>query len=234
MKKVLVCTNCKAENSFYSMNCKSCNAFLRAKIVNIDLWNTLWKILESPVKTAESIIHSEHKNFTITILILAGIKVGISLLAFSNAFLLFDEGILHSFSFIIISAISFIIMLLALSYLITFLNHLLGLDNRYKDNLAIYTYSFLPVILTLMVLSPIQLAVFGVYWFSFNPSPILFKPMASYVMIFLEGLFYVWCLVLLVTSTYAQTNNKSYSVIIGVLMNAVVFAGTYILVKVIY
>ncbi len=234
MKKVQVCGSCKTENSFYSINCKSCNAFLRAKIVNIDLWDTLWKLLESPVKTAETLIQSEHKNFTITILILAGIKIGISLLAVSNAFFLFDEEILSSLNFIIICTIFFVILLFAVSYAITSLNKIFGIDNRFKDNLSIYSYSFLPIVLTLMILSPIQLALFGIYWFSFNPSPILFKPMAAYVMIFLEGLFYLWSLILLITSTYAQTKNKLYSVFIGLGVSIVLFTGTYLLAKLIY
>ena len=100
MKKVLLCHNCSTENPFYSLNCNKCNAFLRSKIVNIDLWDTFWKLLESPIRTDELIIQSEHKNFVITILVLAGIKTGISFLIFFNAFFFLNKEIENSFKFI--------------------------------------------------------------------------------------------------------------------------------------
>ncbi len=215
MKKVQICPNCNTENPFYALNCTNCKAFLRSKIANIDLWSTLWKLFESPIKTAETIIHSEHKNFVSIVLLLTGLKTGFSFLVVSNALQLPSSKVTSSFSLIFICAIVFIIALLAVSFLITKLNNALGIKNRFKDNVALYSYSFLPAVFAMIVLTPVKLAIFGLYWYSFNPSPLLFKPMTTYVMMFLEAVFYLWSIILLITSTYAQTKNIFYSIFIG-------------------
>jgi hypothetical protein len=215
MKKTQICPNCNSENPFYVLICTNCKAFLRSKIANIDLWSTLWKLFESPIKTAETIIHSEHKNFLSIILLLAGLKAGSSFLVISNALNLFDCEITNSFSFIMIYAAVFIITLLAVSFIITKLNNLLGIKNRFKDNIALYTYSFLPAVFAMIVLTPVKLAIFGLYWYSFNPSPLLFKPTTTYVMICIESIFYLWSIILFITSTYAQTKNFLYSISVG-------------------
>ena len=215
MKKVLVCNNCHTENPFYQYNCIKCNAFLRTKIANIDLWDTLWKLLESPVKTGEQIIHAEHKNFVVIILILAGLKIGLSLLVFANAVLLFDNEISNPWIFIITASLYFVIFLLVVSFLITFFNNMFGLKNRFRDNVALYSYSFLPIVLTLIVLTPIEIAIYGIYWFTFNPSPLMFKPITTYVLLFIECLFIIWSFVLIITSTYSQCKNIFYSILVG-------------------
>ena len=194
MKKVLVCSNCQAESPFFEQNCKNCNAFLRSKIANIDLWSTLWSILESPVKTAETIIQSDHKNFTVSILFFAAFKIGLSLLLISNAFELLGEEVNSAFNFVIIGGISFSVILFICALIITPINSWLGITNRIKDNISIYTYSFLPIVLTLLFLAPIEIAIFGTYWFTFNPSPLIFKPFVSYILFFIEGLFFIWSL----------------------------------------
>ena len=234
MKKVLVCDNCHAENPFFEHNCKSCGAFLHSKIANIDLWSTLWQILESPVKTAETIIQSDHKNFTVSILLFAAVKIGLSLFLISNAFMLLDDEISNTYEFILIGGLVFTVLLFAASVLITLLNTRLGITNRIKDNISIYIYSFLPIVLTLIFLAPIEIALFGTYWFTFNPSPLIFKPFVSYIMFFIEGLFFVWSIVLLITSTYAQTNSVKYSIVIGFILTAVLSFGTFYITKIIY
>jgi len=233
MKKAQICPNCNSENPFYVLICTNCKAFLRSKIANIDLWDTLWKLLESPIKTAETIIHSEHKNFLSIILLLAGLKVGSSFLVISNALNLSDSEITNSFSFIMIYAAVFIIALLAVSFIITKLNNLSGIKNRFKDNIALYTYAFLPIVLIMIFLTPVKLAIFGLYWYSFNPSPLLFKPMTTYIMLFIEGIFYLWSIVLFITSTYAQTKNIFYSILVGfgmsfILLISIVFISGHI------
>lgn len=234
MKKVLICNNCGTENPFYAYICLNCKSFLRSKVANIDLWDTLWNLLDSPVKTSETIIHAEHKNFVGTILTLAGIKIGLSFLIVANALKLFGEEISGPFNFIVISTIIFILTLLIISSVLTLINKSVGIANRIKDNIALFAYSFLPIVITLIILTPIQLALYGVYWFTFNPSPILFKPMASYVIYFIEGIFYLWSVILLITSSYAQSKNVIYSLVVGVVSFMILSISLYYLVAIIY
>lgn len=234
MKKVLICHNCGTENPFHNLICTKCNAFLRTKIANIDLWDTLWKLLDSPIKTAENIIHAEHKNFVITILVFTGIEIGISFLVLFNALHVLNDVIENSLTFISLTGLYFIGLLCFISFLITALNNKLGLQNRFKDNLALYSFSFLPIVITLVILTPIQIALYGTYWFTFNPSPLIFKPLATYILFFIEGLFYLWSVFLIVTSTYSQSKNILYSISIGVISIVSLLASVFYLIRLTY
>lgn len=70
----------------------------------------------------------------------------------------------------------------------------------------------------IVALTPIQFAIFGNYWFTFNPSPFLIRYGTAIVFTFIEILFQLWTVILLITSSYAQTNNKLYSSVIGIVI----------------
>jgi len=204
---------------------------MRARIVNIDLWAVVGNLLHSPVNTLKTLICSEHKNFISLILFLASFKVILNLILLSNLFDLDGVGRISFTNVVLISLVSSVIIAFV-SYLVTKLNSLLGLMNRFLDNLTIYSYSFIPVILVLVIITPIQFALFGNYWFTFDPSPFIIKPTVAKVLIFIELLFQLWTIVLLITSTYAQTNNKKYSIILGVSIFILIYIVSYFILNI--
>ncbi len=217
MKNVLICDHCGNENPFYQLNCTKCKSFLRARIVNIDFWDTLWKLFYSPVKTAENIIQAENKNFVVTVALLTAIKFSLLSLILMNAA---RSGENSNFSFIqgfIFGGVPLLVLIFIFTIIITFINKKNGIQGRVKDGLAVYFYSFSPMVLSLLVLTPIQFALFGGYWFTFNPSPFLMKPRAATVMYILELLMFIWSALLFITSTYAQTKNRIYSIFLGLI-----------------
>ena len=155
------CNNCSTENHFYELNCVNCGSLIRAKVVNIDLWSIIWLVIDSPKKAFETIIHAEHKNFILLLGILVSLKIYFNVQFSSN--LLFSEapGTEQLILFLSISIALFLIILLLLSLLITFLNSQFKSKSRLKDNFAIYIYSFLPVIVGLVFLLPVEYAIFG-------------------------------------------------------------------------
>ena len=228
MKNSAVCNNCGNENPFYALNCKKCNSFLRSKVSNIDLWETTWRLFDSPVKAAEKIIHSDTKNFLITILFFICIKFSLNVTIIHNAF--GNRNIPFEFSSqgFVYGSLPIVILLIVFSILITILNKILGIGSRFRDNFSLYVYSFIPQLFGLFVLTPIQYALFGEYWFLFNPSPFIIKPMASVVLFIMEGLLFIWSSILFITSTYTQTRNKIYSVIVGLSLTLLIGFGLYL------
>jgi hypothetical protein len=80
----------------------------------------------------------------------------------------------------------------------------------------LYSFAFTPQILGLIILTPVEFALFGEYWFTFNPSPFIIKPIAAYTLIGIEGIMCLWSCALFIFSTYAQCRNKIYSVVAGI------------------
>ncbi len=215
MKNVLICGNCGKENAFFKLNCTGCRSFLRARIVNIDFWDTVWKIFYSPVSTAEKIIQAENKNYLVTSGLLTAFKfslVSLMLLNFSVGKTLGDQPY---FNGMMRGSLPFLISTLLFSIAVTFINKSVGIESRIKDNIAIYFFSFVPVNFSLFILAPIQFALFGEYWFTFNPSPFIMKPQSAIVIIILEFGMLIWSAFLFVASTYAQSKNKVYSAAVG-------------------
>jgi len=227
MKNVLICNNCHEENPFYALNCLKCRSFLRPRISNIDLWQTTWKIFEAPVKTAVTIIHADHKNFVIVLLVLCCLKFSFVKSMVFNA--LKGHGMLIDtlLSSIFNGGLVFILGLLGFSLLMTLLNRTNGIQTRFIDNLSIYVYSFIPLLLGMLILVPINFALFGGYWFTFNPSPFILKPIAATVLIIIELLLFLWSIVIVMASTYAQSRNKIYSIISGIVMLLITFVIVY-------
>jgi hypothetical protein len=227
MKNVMVCNSCHQENPFHALNCSKCRAFLRPRISNIDLWQTIWRILESPVKTTESIIQSDHKNFVILLLFLCCVKFSFAKSMVFNS--LKGGGVLiETFSSGILNGgLIFVLYLFLFSLLMTLMNNLNGIRTRFRDNLAIYSYSFIPLLLGMLVLVPINFALFGEYWFTFNPSPFIIKPAAATLLIIIDAILFLWSIGIVMTSTYAQSRNKVYSILSGLLMLFITIVAVY-------
>ena len=216
MENSQVCPNCETENSFYAQNCVNCGNVLRDRVVNIDLWKTFWDLIESPKKAFSNIVFSEHKNFLSIIFFLAGLKF------FLNSYTL--HNIIHgniNYNILInllLSISGFIIFLLIVSAVIYFAFKSVNIKARFKDLLAVYAYSFVPMITGLAILFPLEYALFGAYFFTYDPSPFFIKPTASYILVILEALLYLWTLVLFILGTVVFSGKKSFSIITGILI----------------
>lgn len=225
MKNVIVCKNCETENSFYKHTCKNCKAYLRDRIINIDFWSTLWTIIESPKTAFKNIIHSEHKNFVIILTFLLSLKFFINSLILTNALSINTSTINFLLPNFGVSLLYTILLVHIFALLMTVLNRLFGIENRFKDNISIYVYSILPLTLGGLFLFIIEYALFGHYFLTFDPSPFLLKENVAYITAGLEAVFVLWSLILAVIATYIQTRNMFYSILIGSGYIAVMFYG---------
>lgn len=222
MKNAVICKNCGAENPFYLMTCKSCNAYIRDKVSNINLWEIIWKLIETPVEAFRQIIYAEHKNFTSTILVFASIKFALIATILSNAFGSTASGFDSDSFFLSYAASLFSIPFL--SFAITLFNRLFGLNPRIKDALAVNIYALLPLVFALVIFVPIEYALFGSYWFTFNPAPYELKPTIAYFFYGLEGVLFLWSLFLFIAGNYAQSKNIPYSILAGVITFGLYFS----------
>jgi hypothetical protein len=219
MKNIVSCPNCGTENPFYKLTCSNCKTYLRERIFNVDLWKVIGLLIENPVRAFKLIIHSEHKNFVILINILFAVKAFIfarllSLLYSGSNSLRINLGL-----GLLITLGAGIIVIFLYSLLVTFINKSAGLKTRIRDNHAVFSYSLIPHSFALLILFPIEIIIFGGYFFSNNPSPFILKPTIAYALLSFEGLLILWGISLSVAGVYAISKNFPYSVLIGLLFN---------------
>ena len=213
MKNKIKCENCNSENDFYNLNCKSCSALLRDKFPNIDLFSTIWHLIETPTNALKKIIFAEHKNYLTFLVVLLILK-----LLFISFFLqsVFIEPIDYQNNLSLnygIGFASFIIIILFYPLIIksALINN--SVATRYKDNLAVLVYSHIPLIIFLFIMLPIEFALFGKYWLFSNPSPFMIKETAAYAFSFMEVLVFIWSLLLFGMAIKIQSNSKKFAIL---------------------
>lgn len=211
MKNAVVCRTCSTENAFQDLNCVKCGGYLRPRVVNIDLWKTIWELIESPGKAFADIIHSEHKNFIFLILSAAGFKIFLNSTILKNVFpTVFQAG--PVLRFLLYPAILFT-MLIIFSKVYSIISNSLGIKTKFKNAFAMFAYSLVPHIFALVALTSIELALFGLYLFYFNPDPFFIKPAPAYILSGLEVVFLLWSSILAYIASFTYTRDKTYSII---------------------
>ena len=213
MKNKIACPNCGTENDFYRLNCVACGALLRNRVVNLDLWSTIWHVIETPTEAFKNIIFAENKNFTFFLALLFSIK-----LTFNSFFIKsnFDKSIDFQnhlgFDFLI-GVATFMIIFLLIPLVQKYALKGLGINTRFKDNYSVLIYASVPVLISLIIFFPVEYALFGKYWLFFNPSPYMIKPTAAYVFTWMEILMIVWMYLLFILAGFVQSRSKIYAVI---------------------
>jgi len=185
------CKKCNHLNPAYKNICSECKSYLRERVVNIDLWNTIQLIIEDPNKAFKQIIFSEHKNFIVFITFFIVIK-NLLISRFLSVPELGINGVTTSF---ILSFVLMILITLVLSSSFVLIQMSLYTKKeivlRFRDIYAVNSYSFIPYLFGLVFIFPVELVVLGGDIFTI-----------------------IWSFFLIQKSILALSANRSYSIII--------------------
>lgn len=231
MKNSVICKNCSAENPVYSHICDNCKYYIRDRVVNIDIWETIGKIIESPSEAFKKIIFAEHKNFIVFLLLIFGLRILI--LSRFISLILSDNNIATSslLSNYLISLISVAFLLLLLSFFTSVTLNKYDYRVRLKDILSLNVYANIPNYFATTFIFIIELVVFGEYLFSNNPNPFQIKPTIAYVFLFVESGMMIWSILLNYKAMHSLTSKKILSSVLT-LINYFFIAGLIILLAV--
>lgn len=193
----ITCNKCSTVNPLYTSICINCKSYLRERVVNIDLWKTIGLLIEDPSSAFRQIIFAENKNFIIFITLFIALK-NLLITRFLSVPFLGKEGVSTSF---IISYLIILTYTLLLFIGFTFLQKIyfkrLKTILRVKDIYASNVYAFVPFVIGLFLIFPIELVVLGGDIFSNNPTPFQIKPTVSYLLAGFEVFTFIWSVVLL-------------------------------------
>ncbi len=213
MKNSSYCPNCNSENDFHSLNCSSCGSLLRERVVNIDLWSTIWEIIETPSKAFKKITFAENKNYTFILVLFFSLK-----LTFNSFYLKSLLGMNIDYQNylgwnLLMGVVTFLIFLMSVAFIQKKVLIANKINTRFKNNFSAITYSSVPLLLSLFIFFPVEYALFGKYWLFFNPLPYLIKETAAYVFTGLEALAIIWMFILFVLLGFVTSRNIVYSII---------------------
>lgn len=224
MKNVITCKNCNTENPYFSFICSNCRSYLRERVVNIDLWNTLGRLIESPAAAFSSIIHAEHKNFISLLYFLFSLKFFINILIIADPVFKTVKVLEYTSWVFLISIIIPLALISFYSWLLSVSLKVFKVKTRFKDNFSILIYSLIPASLALIFFFPVELVLFGSAIFISNPSPFLLKPNPAYVMLSLECLMILWSIVLSYFALHSATRSKVFSIISSLIFHGLIIS----------
>lgn len=189
---------CGAVNSGLALRCTACGAYLRDRVPTLDLFSTLWGVVETPGTAFVRVARSEQKNYTHLLFASSGPLLLALAFSLSRAG---DRG----WSFVeLLALIVFTGPLLGLLTGVTtalLLRLLMRMRNggrfRYRDVAAGLAWAMSPLGWISAVILPLQLGLFGNTLFSLNPAAWHIQPLPYWILLGIEAAALVWMLVLL-------------------------------------
>lgn len=234
MKNSITCPSCSTENPPYVYICDNCKSYLRERVNNIDLWKVIGLLIENPKKAFQLVIHSEHKNFILLILFIIAAKFLVNT-RFLSMISLGDFIPVTALFFSYLDVLSLLIVYISIySFVITLIINSQNIKNRFRDNFSILIYSLLPNAIGVIFLIVIELAVFGGYLFSVNPTPFVVKGFIAYMFTGAEMLLILWSLFLTFVASKVQTNSIILGILYSILFHGCLFGILYFASKIIF
>jgi uncharacterized membrane protein YidH (DUF202 family) len=194
---VLICPVCGESGDFLSSRCGKCGAFTQERVPKVDLFESMYRIMEEPRRVFLTVARSEQKNYVYTLFAFTGFGLGA---------LIFMAGLIGNLpvNFIFIFAIFVLgspiagLAIMTLAGLVVWQGNARIWRKRipFRNSTAFLAYALIPVVLSVALVLPIELAIFGPYLFSDNPSPLVYKPTVFYILSGLDALAVIWSMLL--------------------------------------
>jgi hypothetical protein len=198
---MIYCPVCSQANDEFATVCTHCHGFLQNRVPHLDLFDTVWGIIENPRKTFRTIMLAEHKTYAFTLSAFFGIGCSFASLLFFRAGDRFDS-LLQLIVFCILSGAVFGCGLAPILSMLHYgIIKTMGGKGHFKNSLAVSAYAFVPIILSIVFILPIELSTFGMYLFTFNPSPQALNPVSYFLLFGIDAFCVLWSAILFILGT---------------------------------
>ena len=193
---MITCSVCKTQNDEYAITCGNCKSYIQNRIPNLDFFETVWKVIESPKKAFHDITLAEHKNYSLLLFALFGVALSFTGFWYFRLGTRFDSlldllgkaagiGIIVGFASAVLFTLFFEMMI-----------KLFGGKGTVRNSLGLLAYATTPVALSLVMILPIELLTFGMFLFTSNPDPSTIKPGMYVTLIAFDALMALWAVML--------------------------------------
>jgi hypothetical protein len=219
------CPVCGTENDDFAVVCVSCKGYIQAKVDTLDLFQTIWGLTESPGTTFRRIGLAGSKNYVVLLTFAFGIALVYALLWHGNYGVREPQLITLLGIGLLVGPVLGVALFFVLSRLLSAVSRLTGRKITGRNAFALFAYAASPVVLSLVIVFPIEIAVFGVYLFDNNPPPIVLNPLAFIVLGGLDVIAGAWSVVLLgIGIRVMGGGNRLMSVVLTAVVSAAILS----------
>jgi hypothetical protein len=194
---MLKCPLCGTENSDLDVVCRSCKGFMQAKVDTLDLFSTAWGLLEQPRRTFRRIALAKSKNYVVLLSAALGVAiVYLYLWHWQLAVVIPSLVTLLGIGLLVGPPLGNLFIALCAA-VVGFILRSRGINLTFRNVRAVLAYACLPVVASLLLVMPLEIAIFGSYFFDNNPPPMVINPLAYVGLIGLDAVAGLWSAVLM-------------------------------------
>lgn len=200
---MITCSVCGAQNDDLNVVCSSCRAYLQGRVDALDLFATLWGLIESPTETFRRIVLAKHKNYEILLSSLFGVCLIFDIAWYKVLAPVFSSLTLLVGSALIGGPIVGVVAVFVFSLLMRSITRAMGGRAVRRNLFAAVAYATMPFALSLVFIIPLEIAIFGMDFFGTNPPPMLIRPLEYVLLLVLKAVAALYSLYLLILGTMA-------------------------------
>ena len=163
---------------------------------NLDFFDTMWRLIESPKDAFHRITIAEHKNYVLFLMLFLGLATSFGLFWARHAGNEFNNFLYLLLLGLVIGLGIALPVGLLLTIIVHWMLRLSGGRGTLKNTYGVLGWSLMPIMLSVSIVLPIELASIGQRLFSTNPSPMEMKPVVYVVLLGLDGFAVLWTLYL--------------------------------------
>jgi len=225
---MITCSVCGQQNDDLEVLCVSCRSYLQSKVDNLNLFETVWQLVENPRAAFKKIVLARHKNYVFVLSPLLGISSAFAFFwlmnlgnRFANLLVLTGAGALLGIPL----GVAFVLLVGAV---VSNAIRLLGGKGSQKNSRAVVAYAGMPVVLSLVAIFPLEVAIFGIDFFGTNPPPLVIDPFAYVGLLAFDALAALWSVLLLykgvnVLSGFGNVKTFAVTLVVPLLLAVFLF-----------
>jgi hypothetical protein len=223
------CPVCGTRNHHLNTVCVSCGGFVQGRVENLDLFSTIWKLIEHPRYAYRQIAIARYKNYSTIVPAVAGIGFVFAFFWYISAGDYTRSAITMLLGGLAIGPLAGVVLNTLMTILVRIALRLFGTAVKFRNLYAVLAYSMVPVLLGVIFILPLEIYSFGRYFFSLNPPPWLLKPFSYYLFVGLGAGVALWTFALAVTGVRVLLNcRRSISIAVVAGMTALLLAACWI------
>jgi hypothetical protein len=200
---MITCSVCGAQNDDLSVVCSWCRGYLQGRVDALDLFTTLWGLIESPAVTFRRIVLAKHKNYGILLSSLFGVCLIFDIAWYKALANVFSSLTLLVGIALVGGPLIGVVTVLAVSILMRGITRAMGGRASRRNLFAAVAYATMPMGLSLVFIIPLEIAIFGMDFFGTNPPPMLIRPVEYVLLLGLKAVAALYGLYLLILGTMA-------------------------------
>lgn len=227
---MITCSVCGGTNDDLATTCSNCHSFLQAKVDTIDLFSTIWGLIERPGPTMRKIVLAKHKNYVFALLALLGMALSLAFFSFLQLGRQMPYGALIGIGIIAGPLVGLMFGLLA-GWVARGITGLLGGKGTAKNLRAVLAFGAVPIVLLLVIVYPVEFGIFGKFLFDHNPPPEVYEPALHYALLILNIIGLLWAVTLYGTGLAVASSISRWKGMIPALAVAALVIGSALIAR---